>query len=167
MPRKRRRSQKSKIKWTIDKRWRAISALFIAMMSIFLLIALTSYIYTWKDDQDKVIKLSWDLLFAKDVKVQNWLGRFGAIISFITFYKGIGVASFLLPVFGMGSAIIVYFKRHWMEFIRLATYLSISILIFPLTFEFLLHASPFAWGGALGFSLFQYLSVLIGMVGRF
>ncbi len=165
MARKRRRSKSSKTKWTIDKRWRSISALFIAMMSIFLLIALTSYIYTWKDDQDKVIELSWDLLFAREVKVQNWLGRFGAIISFITFYKGIGITSFLLPFFGMGCAIIVYFKRHWMQFVRLATYLSIAILVFPLTFEFLLHRSPFAWGGALGFALYQYLSVMIGMIG--
>jgi len=135
------------------------------MMSIFLLIALTSYIYTWKDDQDKVIKLSWDLLFARDIKVENWLGRFGAIISFITFYKGIGITSFLLPFFGLGSAIIVYFKRHWTKFVQLATYLSIAILVFPLTFEFLLHSSPFAWGGALGFALYQYLSAMIGMVG--
>ncbi|MBY5959720.1 DNA translocase FtsK [Membranicola marinus] len=165
MARKRKRSKKSQSKWTIDKRWRAISALFIAMMSIFLLIALTSYIYTWKEDQDKVIRLSWDLLLAQDVKVQNWLGRFGAIISFLTFYKGIGVTSFLLPVFGFGCAIIVYFKRHWMQFIRLATYLSIAILIFPLTFEFLLHASPFAWGGAFGYALFQYFSAFIGMMG--
>lgn len=165
MARKRRRSKKSKSKWTIDKRWRAIFALFIAMMSIFLLIALTSYIYTWKEDQDKVINLSWDLLFAKDIKVQNWLGRFGAIISFITFYKGIGITSFLLPFFGLGCSIIVYFKRHWTQFVRLATYLSIAILIFPLTFEFFLHASPFAWGGAFGYALFQYFSALIGMVG--
>ena len=165
MARKRSRSKKSKAKWTIDKRWRAITALFIAMMSIFLLIALTSYIYTWKDDQDKVIEFSWQLLLAKDISVQNWLGRFGAIISFITFYKGIGLASFLLPAYGIGIAIIVYFKRHWMQFIRLTTYLSIAILVFPLTFEFLLHASPFAWGGALGYALYQYLSSLIGMVG--
>jgi len=121
MARKRSRSKKSKAKWTIDKRWRAITALFIAMMSIFLLIALTSYIYTWKDDQDKVIEFSWQLLLAKDISVQNWLGRFGAIISFITFYKGIGLASFLLPAYGIGIAIIVYFKRHWMQFIRLTT----------------------------------------------
>ncbi|HLT94936.1 MAG TPA: DNA translocase FtsK 4TM domain-containing protein, partial [Membranihabitans sp.] len=165
MARKRSRTKKSKSKWTIDQRWRAIAALFIAMMSIFLLIALTSYIYTWKDDQDKVIEFSWELLLARDVQVQNWLGRFGAIISFIIFYKGIGITSFLLPVFGFGVAIIVFFKRHWMQFIRLATYLSIAILIFPLTFEFLLHASPFAWGGAWGYALFQYLSALIGMVG--
>src|SRR5690606_19550691 len=124
MARKRSRTSKSKSKWTIDQRWRAIAALFIAMMSIFLLIALTSYIYTWKDDQDKVIEFSWELLLARDVQVQNWLGRFGAIISFIIFYKGIGITSFLLPVFGFGVAIIVFFKRHWMQFIRLATYLS-------------------------------------------
>lgn len=142
-----------------------MAALFIAMMSIFLLIALTSYIYTWKDDQDKVIELSWELLFARDVMVHNWLGRLGAIISFISFYKGIGITSFLLPLFGLGTAIIVFFKRHWMQFIRLATYLSIAILVFPLTFEFLLHASPFAWGGTLGYALYQYFSALIGGIG--
>lgn len=162
---KRSRSRKSKNKWTIDKRWSAITALVVAMLSIFVLIALTSYLYTWKDDQDKVIEFGWELLLAKEITVQNWLGRFGAIVSFVTFYKGIGVASLFLPVFGLGTAIIIFFKRHWMHFVRLATYLCIAILVFPLTFEYLLHASPFAWGGALGFGLYQYFSTMIGAVG--
>ncbi len=165
MATKRSRTKKKKSSWSIDKRWRAITALFIAMLSIFLLIALASYIYTWKDDQDKVIEFSWELLFAKDITVQNWLGRFGAIISFLAFYKGIGIASFLLPLYGFGIAIIVFFKRHWLHFVRLTTYLSIAILIFPLTFEFLLHTSPFAWGGALGYSMYLYLSAFIGQAG--
>lgn len=165
MARKKKRTKRSRNKRKPDRRLSALLALFISMVSIFLLIALTSYFYTWKEDQDQVMEFSWSLLFAKEISVDNWLGRFGAVVSHHLFYKGIGVSSFLLPFYGMGLAMIIFFKRHWMQVIRLTTYLSISFLIFPLTFEFLFHSSAFPWGGVMGSALYNFLISFIGFVG--
>lgn len=165
MAKKKRKTTKTPRKRKTDRRWKALAALFVVMLSIFLLIGLTSYFYTWKEDQDKVMKFSWDLLFAQDVKVSNWLGRFGAILSHQLFFRGIGITSFLLPFYGIGMANIIYFRKHGIQVIRLTTYLCIAVLIFPLAFEFVFHASAFAWGGALGIVLYQYLTTLIGWMG--
>src|SRR5690625_7632646 len=94
------------------------------MVSIFLLIYFSNCFYTWKEDQDQVMEFSWSLLFAKEISVDNWLGRFGAVVSHHLFYRGIGVSSFLLPFYGMGLAMIIFFKRHWLQAIRLTTYRS-------------------------------------------
>src|SRR5690625_5110615 len=165
MARKKKRTKRSRNRRKPDRRLGALLALFISMVSIFLLIALTSYFYTWKEDQDQVMEFSWSLLFAKEISVDNWLGRFGAVVSHHLFYRGIGVSSFLLPFYGMGLAMIIFFKRHWLQAIRLTTYLSISFLIFPLTFEFLFHSSAFPWGGVMGSALYNFLISFIGFVG--
>ncbi|WP_236974372.1 DNA translocase FtsK [Membranihabitans maritimus] len=165
MAKKRKKSKKSKQSFKLDSRWRAIFGLFVAMLSLFLLVALTSYIYTWKEDQDKVLRFSWDLLLTRDVKVENWLGRLGAVMSNFVLYWGVGITSFLIPLYGFGVAIIIAFQKHWMHLIRISTYLSICFFIFPLLFEFLFPQSQFAWGGAVGFSLNNYLSAFIGTIG--
>lgn len=143
----------------------ALLALFISMMSIFLLIALTSYFYTWKEDQDQVMEFSWNLLFARDVTVDNWLGRFGAVVSHQLFYKGIGVSAFLLPLYGAGLAMIIFFRKHWLQAVQLTTYLSIAFLIFPLTFEFIFHSASFPWGGVMGSALYNFMTAFVGLAG--
>ncbi|GAA5220957.1 FtsK/SpoIIIE family DNA translocase [Membranihabitans marinus] len=161
---KKKKAKKTK-KRGIDQRGRAILALFVAMLSVFLLIALTSYLYTWKQDQDKVLKFSWNLLFAKEVKVDNWLGRLGAVIAHQYVFWGVGISAFLLPFYGLGTAIIIVARKHWMKLLRMTTYLTIAFLLFPLLFSFLFTQAQFSWGGAIGLSLHNYLEAFIGKVG--
>lgn len=162
---KKKKAKRTKKKWGIDQRWRAIFALFVSMLSVFLLIALTSYLYTWKEDQDKVLKFSWDLLFAKNIVVENWLGRFGAILAHMTVYWGVGVSAFLLPIYGIGVAIVIAFKKHWLKIVRMTTYLCMAFLVFPLLFSFIFPQATFAWGGAVGVTFYLYLLSFIGKVG--
>lgn len=165
MARKKKRTKKNRSKKKPDHRGSALLALFISMISIFLLIALTSYFYTWKEDQDQVMEFSWNLLLAREVSVDNWLGRFGAVVSHQLFYKGIGVSAFLLPIYGLGLSMIIFFRKHWLQAIQLTTYLSIAFLIFPLTFEFLFHSSSFPWGGVMGAALYNFMTAFIGFIG--
>lgn len=76
-----------------NERSQKIIGLSLVLLSAYLSIALTSYFSSWEVDQDKVLG---DALFSPDVKVKNWLGKFGALVSHFFMYKGFGVASFLL-----------------------------------------------------------------------
>ncbi|PWG79726.1 FtsK/SpoIIIE family DNA translocase [Pararcticibacter amylolyticus] len=82
-----------------------ILGLFFLVLSLYFLVAFTSYMFTWEDDQSYVLNGGWDSLFgtndelvksgAQPPVVENWLGKFGALLSHQFIYKWFGVASFL------------------------------------------------------------------------
>ena len=77
-----------------DERTYKILGTVFLLTAIFLLIAFVSYIFTWKEDQDKVYKGASILMPSSTIKATNLLGNLGAYISHQFFYKGFGLASF-------------------------------------------------------------------------
>ena len=84
-----------------------IIGLVFLILSLYFLIAFTSYLLTWQDDQSYVSTTNggWHNLF-KTVEelqtsgvetsvVQNWLGKIGALLSNQFIYEWFGVSSFL------------------------------------------------------------------------
>ena len=90
---------RARIKQFIDfyqnERTQKIIGLLLILFSAFLFIALVSYFTSWEVDQDKILGDRANL-FLPETKVQNWLGKFGAIVSHVIMYKGFGAASFIL-----------------------------------------------------------------------
>ncbi|WP_432709963.1 DNA translocase FtsK 4TM domain-containing protein [Pedobacter sp.] len=89
-----------------DGRFIKIVGLFFLILSLYFVIAFTSYLFTWQDDYSYVIDANggWSNLFktfdelkAANVTpvVQNWLGKFGALLSHQFIYEWFGIASFL------------------------------------------------------------------------
>ena len=72
-----------------------IVGLTFLLSSLYLFIAFTSYLFTWQEDQDKVIGSWWTLLSDSSIVVNNWLGKLGAIVSHVFFYRWFGVVSFV------------------------------------------------------------------------
>ncbi|WP_207532799.1 FtsK/SpoIIIE family DNA translocase [Desertivirga arenae] len=84
-----------------------ITGLFFLILSLYFLVAFTSYLFTWEDDQSFVIDANggWDNLFKPveelqragviNPQVENWLGKFGALLSHQFIYEWFGVASFV------------------------------------------------------------------------
>jgi DNA segregation ATPase FtsK/SpoIIIE, S-DNA-T family len=86
-----------------DERTRNIIGIFLILLSGVLLLALTSYLFTWKVDQDKLFQKTWlDILFDPEIEIDNWLGTFGALISHQLINNGFGISSFVfvLHLFG-------------------------------------------------------------------
>lgn len=77
------------------ERAQKIVGLLLVLVSVYLTIAFISYFSTWQIDQDKVLGNRADL-FLPDTKVQNWLGKIGALVSHFFMYKAFGTASFIL-----------------------------------------------------------------------
>jgi S-DNA-T family DNA segregation ATPase FtsK/SpoIIIE len=90
-----------------DGRLSKIIGLFFLIVSIYFMVAFTSYLFTWKDDQSYVMDANggWSNLLKTQLEltkaglnqsvVQNWLGKFGALLSHQFIYEWFGVASFL------------------------------------------------------------------------
>ena len=90
-----------------DGRYAKVAGLFLLVLSIFFLIAFTSYLFTWQEDQSYVSPANggWHNLFKtqqelldnglKNPVVENWLGKFGALLSNQFIFQWFGIASFL------------------------------------------------------------------------
>jgi S-DNA-T family DNA segregation ATPase FtsK/SpoIIIE len=138
--------------------------LFILLISVYLFIAFVSYLTTWEIDQDKVLGSVADL-FSPDIKVQNWLGKIGALTSYLIIYRTFGLASFILiPILFMIGIRKLYqrqlinvsaFNAKW-----LFTMVWLS-LVLAKTFPDQLHIS----GGCFGYFMNEQISNYFGNVG--
>jgi S-DNA-T family DNA segregation ATPase FtsK/SpoIIIE len=83
-----------------------ISGLFSLLLSVYFLIAFTSYLFTWQEDQSYVSAANggWGNLFkttqelmdngVKSPIVENWAGKLGALLSNQFIFEWFGIASF-------------------------------------------------------------------------
>src|SRR5262245_27158587 len=74
-----------------DERTSKIAGAICLLVSGFLFIAFTSYLFTWQQDQDIVFKFGVKIFATEDVKVNNLLGVLGAYISHTFIYNGFGI----------------------------------------------------------------------------
>ncbi|MFD0751329.1 DNA translocase FtsK 4TM domain-containing protein [Mucilaginibacter calamicampi] len=135
-----------------DGRVIKIAGLFFLILSIFFLIAFTSYLFTWEQDQSYVSASNggWSNLFKTqqelldkgitDAVVDNWLGKFGALLSNQFIFEWFGVASFVFV-----------------------------FVFFIIGYRMLFKVHIFSLGKTLGYSFFVliFLSVAVGFVHGF
>ncbi len=148
-----------------DHRIAKITGTLLVLVALYLAIAFTSYLFSWRNDQDMVLQLSWGILFEGDVAVKNWLGRLGAVVSNFFFYWGFGVASIMIiPVIlkiGVHRIRKVPFNKTW-PFIHKTFFLMCFVSI---TSAFLFQNFSFPWGGSFGGAICLWMSNFIGPVG--
>ncbi len=167
---RRKRASRSKSIWSVnrilnDDRVLKVLGLIFMFCGVYLTIALVSYIFTWQGDQDKVLHYSWNLLFNGDITVQNWLGRFGAILSNGFVYWGFGVPSILFVFLLFKFGIVLIKRESFKNYLKTFTQVLLLTCFLSIVLEFLLHSSTFSWGGAMGNAAYTWMSSFIGKVG--
>jgi S-DNA-T family DNA segregation ATPase FtsK/SpoIIIE len=163
-----------------DGRIVKIFGLIFIVFSVFFLVAFTSYIFTWEEDQSYVIDANggWSNLFKSmeelrqsgvhTAVVQNWLGKFGALLSHQFIFEWFGVASFLF--------VFVFFVIGYRMLFRVKVF-SLE-KVFAYSFFFLLFTStalgfghsffaqtPHFLEGQFGFWSNRLLEVQVGQIG--
>jgi DNA segregation ATPase FtsK/SpoIIIE, S-DNA-T family len=147
-----------------DPRNPKLFGVFLLFLALYLFIACTSYIFTWKDDQDKVWQFSIGLIF-EDIEVSNHLGRLGAVVSHFFMYWLFGVPSFLIIYlmlqYGLGIINEIPLSR-FRERLRtsLIWMVGLSMLL-----GFIFFRSDFAWGGNFGREVSAYMMNFVGVIG--
>jgi len=146
-----------------SKTQRIIGLLFI-LSAVYLVLAFTSFVFTWKEDQDKVFSTISDL-FADTTKVANWLGKVGAMISHLFMFKWFGASSFLLVpillIYGLKKIISKDFS-----FFRKFNYSVLFFLIWsPLVLGYFFNDQLLFLGGGFGYVLNLKLQSVIGAAG--
>ncbi len=162
-----------------DGRFVKILGLFFVVLSLYFLIAFTSYLFTWQDDQSYVIDANggWSNLFksSEELKVlksgavvQNWLGKFGALLSHQFIYEWFGLASFLfiLVFFVIGYRLLFKVKIFALE--KTFSYSLFFLLFISLSLGFghaFFGEAPHFLEGEFGYWTNKLLRAQIGVAG--
>ena len=75
-----------------------IIGISLLMFSLFLLLSLSSYLFTWKIDQDKLGETWGNILFNNEILLENWMGKFGGLLAHQFIFAGFGVPSFIFTL---------------------------------------------------------------------
>lgn len=165
MAKKKRKGQLSLNLGIKDERIPKLIGVLCWFLAIYLFIAFTSYLFTWKEDQDKVLKFSWELFLQGNLEMSNWLGRLGAIVSNMFFFWGFGLGSFvfvyLLALLGRD----LIQDKGLKAFSQTLTYALMSMLLATILLEFVAGDNGFPWGGAFGQGVSGWLHNFVGTLG--
>ena len=157
-----------------------IVGLFFVILSLYFLVAFTSYLFTWQEDMSYVIDKNggWSNLFktTSELKnngvdapdIQNWLGKVGALLSHQFIYEWFGIASFLFAFvfFVIGYRLLFKVKIFGIE--KVLGYSLFFLLFLSLTFGFahsFFSDQPYFVEGEFGFFTNQLLIAQIGQAG--
>ena len=147
-----------------DERTHKITGAAFLLISIFLFIAFTSYLFTWREDQAKIWKIAL-LRPSEDLKVANLLGNLGAYVSHIFFSDGFGIASYLVCSFFFITGVNWLFAKKYFSIRRNLRYVFIGLVYVSTTLAFVSRGGSFFWGGAFGNMTSDWLTRFLGKIG--
>ncbi|WP_316821147.1 FtsK/SpoIIIE family DNA translocase [Pedobacter gandavensis] len=156
-----------------------IIGLVFVVLSLYFLIAFTSYLFTWQDDHSYVIDANggWGNLFKTFEELQqvninpvvsNWLGKIGALLAHQFIYEWFGLASFLFifVFFVIGYRLLFKVKIFSIE--KTLAYSLFFLLFISLTLGFahsFISDAPHYLEGEFGFWTNKLLTAQIGKAG--
>ena len=147
-----------------SQRSKRIFGLFLCIAGGLVAIAYTSYLFTWKHDQSLLMGDLSDFLFNKEIRVRNLLGKLGAMVAHVSFYKGFGLTSFVFPFLS------IYFGLRLLTgkfLFSLWKTMSVSAFVAfwgSLAIGFFIPEQVI-WGGAVGFEGRQWGISVLGNIG--
>jgi S-DNA-T family DNA segregation ATPase FtsK/SpoIIIE len=148
-----------------DERTHKVTGIACLLAGVFLFIAFTSYLFTWKEDQDEIFRSGLAILKPNELHIANLLGSLGAYVSHIFIYKGFGLASYLFCttffVFGLN----LLFAHRIFSIARNLKYLVTGVVFFSAILGFFMASLSFPYGGAVGSMLSDWLEGFLGKLG--
>src|ERR1700761_182870 len=163
-----------------DGRAAKILGLFFLIMSVYFLVAFTSYLFTWQEDQSYVSPANggWHNLFKttqeltdngiKNPVVENWLGKFGALLSNQFIFEWFGIASFLFVFVFFIIGYRLLFKVRLYSASKTVGY-SLFLLVFVSVTLGFFHAffsdAPHFLEGNFGFWTNRLMDAQVGQAG--
>ena len=160
-----KKEKKRKFNFSLSNRGKNLLGLTLLLIGLYLLLAFFSYLFTWKVDQDAVFQLSENYFTNADIRARNLLGKLGAYISHLFFYKFIGISSFFLPFLLLATSFYILSKEKLFSLRKTYAYSFLGILLISLISAFLFAESSFSWAGNFGNYTNQWLYSFIGKTG--
>lgn len=149
-----------------DERSHKIAGTILILISILLFLSFTSYLFTWQEDQSKILHTGAKILLPSHAApMANLLGTAGAYFSDLFIRSGFGIASYLFCTFFFIVGVNLFAPKKIFSVSRNIRYVIVGLLVISVTASFLFKGHPFPWGGAVGDMENDWLQQMIGKVG--
>ena len=145
---------------------KTIFGTILFIFSIFLFAACISYLFTWKNDQDRVLNKNFiDFIFlSENTPVDNWLGKLGAWTSHVFIYGLFGVSSFAFCLILLLFSVKILFDKTILP-LRSTTIKTVLLAVWASLFlGYFAYAVNFL-GGSIGYYTNQWLNLILGDFG--
>ncbi len=147
--------------------FKLITGLFFAAMSVYTLVAMLSYLFTWAEDQSLLSRPdAWSAI----VPVENGAGKLGFFWSNLLLSKLFGLGAFIIPFFF--AAVAIYsLKIKRVRLLRIFFLTLYGSIILSLLFSFIFGFTKFDdWfgngvGGSYGYYVNEWLNGMLGPIG--
>ncbi|MDX2362750.1 MAG: DNA translocase FtsK 4TM domain-containing protein [Crocinitomicaceae bacterium] len=138
----------------------------LILLASFLLLANMSYLFTWQEDQNRVIsKGLFEFLFdGTEDPAANWLGRFGAWTSHLLIYRWFGLASFTFPLVLFILGFKALFNVPLLPISKTLSACALFTVWFSAMFGFFSSQISYL-GGSFGFQLNEWFKLTLGTFG--
>ena len=148
-----------------DERTSKIMGAISLLITLFLFVAFTSYLFTWQDDQDMVQLWRTHLFSTNDLKANNLMGYIGAFVAYQIMFNGFGLAAYLFCSFFFVLGVNLFFTKPIFSVWRNVRYIILGLLVISTSLAFVTAGTNFSWGGALGEYSSSWLIKWIGSFG--
>ena len=133
---------------------------------IYLLIAFTAFMFTWKEDQSLLSENWWVVLREGNYEAENWLGPLGAMMGHLFIYEWFGVTSFLFIFLLFLYGFRVLLGKNILPPWRTTLASVFAMVIFSPVLAFLFDTPDYQiLGGSYGFEMNHTLAGKVGIVG--
>ena len=148
-----------------DERTSKIMGAISLLITLFLFVAFTSYLFTWQEDQDLVQLWRTHLFAINDLKVNNLMGYVGAFVAYQIIFNGFGLAAYLFCSFFFVLGVNLFFTKTIFSLWRNIRYVILGLLVISTCLAFVTAGDHFSWGGAIGEYISSWLIKWIGGFG--
>jgi S-DNA-T family DNA segregation ATPase FtsK/SpoIIIE len=148
-----------------DERTSKIMGAVSLLLTLFLFVAFTSYLFTWQDDQDMVQLWRTHLFSINDLKANNLMGYVGAFVAYQMMFNGFGLAAYLFCTFFFVLGVNLFFTKPIFSLWRNIRYVILGLLVISTCLAFVTAGANFSWGGALGEYSSSWLVKWVGSFG--
>jgi S-DNA-T family DNA segregation ATPase FtsK/SpoIIIE len=148
------------------KRVRLIVGATLILVSFYIFLACLSYLFTWTEDQDRVMgkSLVTFLFEQSDEPVSNWLGKFGAWTSHLLIFRWFGLPSFGFTLLLFLGGVRLMFSVSLLP-LKTTIVRTLVILLWTSLFLGYFSAAVNYLGGAFGFYINEWLGLVLGRFG--
>ena len=149
-----------------DERFHKVLGLFFLVSSVYLLIAFISYFLTWELDDSNFSRSATAFLLDNSAPTSNWMGRIGALISFVFIKQWFGVASFVFILVFLVTGLKLFLNIKLLPIGLTYKYSFFGIIWFSIAFGFFFKSPEYLiLGGTFGYQLNIWLTGILGEIG--
>ena len=114
------------------RQWRMFFGLLFLVFGAFTSLAIISYFFSWRSDQDLILSSGslQDFIFRGKESVSNWGGRLGAAWAHLLVYRGAGIAALIIGLWAISTGVHILYGKRMAALMR---YLRWSCLILLIT----------------------------------